>query len=623
MSGSRVTRLAALAGVLVLSVDLAINGHPTILFDIGFVVICVGAALAVRPADFFRVGVLPPLLLLGLMTLAALIHRAWLGPAGDGVLQAVVSGLAHRASGLLAAYLLTLAVLAIRQHVIRQRRDAGRVTAQPNRDDVAGADPLHHRRAVGEVDDRGRLRPALTGVDHRVHLMVQLLLDLPAVGHRRVLAGQQQRAGEDRLVQRPEQRLDHRVVGDPDADGALLRVHQPPRHLGGRRQDERVRAGRGRLDRAERRVGELHQLAELREVGAHQREVVPVVEAAQPLDPLQPVAVAELDAERVAGVGRVGDQPVLPQQVDHRGDGPRLRVDRVDVDVAGHQVSRPGAAARRSRRSSGGRAKISDSSAVCTACGVGVAPLGEEVQHSVDQVVGHRGARGDADAVDALEPGLVDLAGVVDPVRRLGAGLEGDLGQPHRVGGVGGADHDHQVGAGADLLDRELPVLGGVADVVAGRVEQLREALPDRVDRRHRLVDRQRGLGEPGHLLRVAHDDPRRRRPGPARAGCAREPRRRCPRPPRGPRARSAGCRSRRRRTASPRGAPWSPAGRSRRWSSGRAPRPARARPGETPWAEKTTVSPSGTSSSSSTKTAPRDSRSATTCLLCTICLRT
>ena len=107
----------------------------------------------------------------------------------------------------------------------------------------------------------------------------------------------------------------------------------------------------------------------------------------------------------------------------------------------------------------------------------------------------------------ARQPGLVDLAGVVDAVRRLGPGLEGDLGQPHGVRGVGRADHDHQVGTLADLLDRELAVLGGVADVVAGRVEQLREALPDRVDGRHRLVDRQRGLGEPGHLGRVAHDD--------------------------------------------------------------------------------------------------------------------
>jgi hypothetical protein len=147
MSGSRVTRLAALTGVLVLSLDLLVHGHPTVVFDVGFVVICVGAALAVRPADFFRVGVLPPLLLLALMTLTALVHRAWLGPAGNGVLQAVVSGLAHRASGLLAAYLLTLAVLALRQHVSRQHH---RRPAQPKR----ATSPAPTRSTTGEPSEK-------------------------------------------------------------------------------------------------------------------------------------------------------------------------------------------------------------------------------------------------------------------------------------------------------------------------------------------------------------------------------------------------------------------------------------------------------------------------------------
>ncbi len=118
MSGSRVIRLSVLAGLLLLMIDLAINRHLTLVFDIGFVLICVGAALAVRPRDFFQVGVLPPLLLLGLVTLVALIQRDWVADAGDGLVQAVVSGLAHRASGLLAAYVLTLAILAIRQRVL-------------------------------------------------------------------------------------------------------------------------------------------------------------------------------------------------------------------------------------------------------------------------------------------------------------------------------------------------------------------------------------------------------------------------------------------------------------------------------------------------------------------------
>ena len=44
---------------------------------------------------------------------------------------------------------------------------------------------------------------------------------------------------------------------------------------------------------------------------------------------------------------------------------------------------------------------------------------------------------------------------------------------------------------------------------------------------------------------------------------------------------------------------------------------------GATPWAENTTVAPSGTSSASSTKIAPCASSVRTTCALCTICLRT
>jgi hypothetical protein len=126
MAGSRVTRLSVLAGLAVLALNLAIFGRLNLFFDIGFVLVCLGAALAVHPRDFFRVGVLPPLLLLGFITLVALVHRAWIAEAGDGLVQAVVSGLAHRASALLIGYLLVLAVLAIRQRVRTKRRHSKR-----------------------------------------------------------------------------------------------------------------------------------------------------------------------------------------------------------------------------------------------------------------------------------------------------------------------------------------------------------------------------------------------------------------------------------------------------------------------------------------------------------------
>jgi hypothetical protein len=121
MSGSRVLRLAILAGLTALALDLTVHARLTLAFDLLFVVLCVGLALAVRPRDFFTVAVLPPLLLLGLVVLVAVVHPLWVADPGDGLVQAVVSGLAHRASGLMTAYVLVLGVLAMRQHVRRKR----------------------------------------------------------------------------------------------------------------------------------------------------------------------------------------------------------------------------------------------------------------------------------------------------------------------------------------------------------------------------------------------------------------------------------------------------------------------------------------------------------------------
>ena len=129
MTGSRVTRLAVLLGLVALAPDLLIHQHLSPLFDVLFVLVCLGAALAVRPRDFFSTGVLPPLLLLGLITLVAVVQRDWVADPGDGLVQAVVSGLAHRASGLMAAYVVTLGVLAARQRVLVKRRHQADETA--------------------------------------------------------------------------------------------------------------------------------------------------------------------------------------------------------------------------------------------------------------------------------------------------------------------------------------------------------------------------------------------------------------------------------------------------------------------------------------------------------------
>lgn len=119
-SGRRVTRFSTLVSALLVAADLVATGRLERIFDSGFIVLCVGMALAVHPRDFFRVGVLPPMLLLGICVLLGLGHRAAIAASGDGFVQSVISGLARHSGPLLAGYALALVVLAIRSRVLRR-----------------------------------------------------------------------------------------------------------------------------------------------------------------------------------------------------------------------------------------------------------------------------------------------------------------------------------------------------------------------------------------------------------------------------------------------------------------------------------------------------------------------
>jgi hypothetical protein len=95
-----------------------------VLFDVCYVLICVAMALAVRPHDFFTVGVLPPLLLVAVFALLGATRPDVIADPGDGVIQAVVSGLGHHAGALVTGYVLCLTILAVRHRVL------GRIGAQ-------------------------------------------------------------------------------------------------------------------------------------------------------------------------------------------------------------------------------------------------------------------------------------------------------------------------------------------------------------------------------------------------------------------------------------------------------------------------------------------------------------
>ncbi|WP_200951141.1 MULTISPECIES: DUF6542 domain-containing protein [unclassified Nocardioides] len=134
--GTEPGRLVAALGIAValtaVLADLAVHREITWLFDLAFVALCVTMALRVRQADFFTVGVLPPLLMLGIFSLLGLASPGVIAAKGDGTVQAVVAGLAHHSGALILGYALCLGVLAMRQHVYRKRA-AGPVQIVPPR----------------------------------------------------------------------------------------------------------------------------------------------------------------------------------------------------------------------------------------------------------------------------------------------------------------------------------------------------------------------------------------------------------------------------------------------------------------------------------------------------------
>lgn len=117
--GRQVVVLGVAAALTALALDLVLGSDVGVFFDVCFVALCIALALAVRPADFFVVGVLPPLLMLGVLLLLEVARPEVLGRPHDGAVQSTVTGLADHSGALVSGYLLTLLVLAVRQRFAR------------------------------------------------------------------------------------------------------------------------------------------------------------------------------------------------------------------------------------------------------------------------------------------------------------------------------------------------------------------------------------------------------------------------------------------------------------------------------------------------------------------------
>ncbi len=113
--GRQVVVLGVALALTVVVLDLALVGEVSQFFDLCYVVLCLGLAVAVRPDGFFTVGVLPPLMMAAVFAFVGAVSPEAIAHPGDGVVQAVVSGLATHSGALVAGYALCLATLLLRQ----------------------------------------------------------------------------------------------------------------------------------------------------------------------------------------------------------------------------------------------------------------------------------------------------------------------------------------------------------------------------------------------------------------------------------------------------------------------------------------------------------------------------
>lgn len=101
--------------VTAMVLDLLLSEGLGLFHDLVFVTLSVAAALTVRIADFFVVGVLPPLAMLAVIVLLALSEPGAVARPDDSVVQATVSGLSAHAVALAGGYAACLAILLIRR----------------------------------------------------------------------------------------------------------------------------------------------------------------------------------------------------------------------------------------------------------------------------------------------------------------------------------------------------------------------------------------------------------------------------------------------------------------------------------------------------------------------------
>src|SRR5882672_5851620 len=106
------------------------------------------------------------------------------------------------------------------------------------------------------------------------------------------------------------------MIGHTYANGVALGIEQTFWHFPARFENECIAARRGRLERPVLYVVDDRVLPELREVAADQREMMMRIQLADATHALHGALVADLAAQRIAGIGRIYHQSAVAHDFD-------------------------------------------------------------------------------------------------------------------------------------------------------------------------------------------------------------------------------------------------------------------------------------------------------------------
>lgn len=107
-SESHVVVLGLAVALTVVALDHLMVGRLSLFFDLCFITLCLALAVRVREDGWFVMGLFPPVLMLAVFLLVGLTAPHLIAERDDGLVQAVISGLTHHSTALLAGYALSL-----------------------------------------------------------------------------------------------------------------------------------------------------------------------------------------------------------------------------------------------------------------------------------------------------------------------------------------------------------------------------------------------------------------------------------------------------------------------------------------------------------------------------------